>query len=108
MTTDLTPAPAGSGAAAAGAEPATDADARRIDATAVAWVLLAVLGLAGFVAMTVLTYYHFVWAFDQPLLAQARQWVGDGTIWRVISESANIPLIVIGVGLVVVLFVTGH
>jgi undecaprenyl-diphosphatase len=108
MTTDLTPAPAGSGAAAAGAEPARNADSQRVDATAVAWALLAVLGLAGFVAMTVLTFNHFVWAFDQPLLAQARQWAGDGTIWRVISESANIPLIVLGVGLVVVLFVKGH
>ena len=102
------PAPAGSEARAAGADPARDADSQRVDATAIAWALLAVLGLAGFVAMTVLTFNHFVWAFDQPLLAQARQWAGDGTIWRVISESANIPLIVIGVGLVVVLFVKGH
>ena len=86
----------------------TPAPERADHGSAVAWALLAVLGLAGFVAMTVLTFNHFVWPFDQPLLAQARQWAGDGTIWRVISESANIPLIVIGVGLVVVLFVKGH
>jgi hypothetical protein len=77
MTTDLSPAPAGSDAReAGGAGPRRGL--QRVDATAVAWALLAVLGLAGFVAMTVLTFNHFVWPFDQPLLAQARQWAGDG------------------------------
>jgi undecaprenyl-diphosphatase len=108
MTTDPSPTPVGSDARTTTAEPTHDATAGRVDATAVAWALLAVIGLAGFVVMTVMTLNHVVWPFDQPLLAQARQWVGDGTIWRVISESANIPLIVIGVGLVVVLFVKGH
>jgi len=79
-----------------------------IDGTAVAWALLAILGLVGFVLMTVMTYDHIAWPFDASILSQARQWVGDGTVWRVISESANIPLIVIGIGLVVVLFATHH
>jgi membrane-associated phospholipid phosphatase len=107
VTIDAPPVPGGTASGSATTEPASTASGR-VDATAIAWALLAVLGLAGFVVMTVLTFNHFAWPFDQPLLAQARQWVGDGTIWRVISESANYPLIVIGVGLVVVLFVTGH
>jgi undecaprenyl-diphosphatase len=107
VTTDAPPAPGGTATPSATTGPASAASGR-VDATAIAWALLAVLGFAGFVVMTVLTFNQFAWPFDQPLLAQARQWVGDGTIWRVISESANIPLIVIGVGLVVVLFVTGH
>jgi membrane-associated phospholipid phosphatase len=85
-----------------------DAPASGNHGTAVAWAVLAVLGLAGFVAATVLTFDHVAWPFDQPILSQVRQWVGDGTIWRVISESANIPLIVIGVGLVVVLLARHH
>ncbi len=87
---------------------AGDQTERGLDRTAIAWALLAILGLTGFAVMTVMTLNHVVWPFDQPMLHQARQWVGDGTIWRVVSESANIPLIVIGVGMVVILFATHH
>src|SRR5690349_588556 len=79
---------------------------RPVDAVAAAWLALAVVGLGGFAAITVMMLGHTVWPFDQPILATARSWVGDGTIWRVLSESANIPLIVIGVGLVLWLFLT--
>jgi len=74
----------------------------------VAWVLIAVLGLVVFAAMTIMLMNHAVLAFDQPLLDAARAWQGYASLWRIISESANIPLIVIGVGLVVYLFFTKH
>jgi len=59
-----------------------------------------------FVVFTILILDRVTIPFDVPLLDAVRPWVGDGTIWRVLSESANIPLIVIGVGMVVVLFLT--
>jgi undecaprenyl-diphosphatase len=67
---------------------------------------MAILGLGGFAAITAMMLQHVTFPLDQSLLATVRPWVGDGTIWRVISESANIPLIVIGVGMVLVLFAT--
>ena len=79
-----------------------------IDRTALGWLVLVIAGLGGFLVMTVLMLQHVAWSFDQPILDEVRPWAGDGTIWRVISESANIPLIVIGVGMVLVLFATHH
>src|SRR6476659_10340906 len=70
------------------------------------WVAMAAVGLAVFVVFTILLLDHVTIPFDVPLLDAVRPWVGDGTIWRVLSESANIPLIVIGVGMVLVLFFT--
>ena len=60
-------------------------------------------------AFAVLTYVvdtHTPLAFDQPLLDLARSW-GQWTFeWKLLSESANIPLVVIGIGMVIWLFVT--
>ena len=72
----------------------------------VGWLLLAITGLGGFAAITVLLLNGWVPAFDQPLLDTAKQWQSLALLWRIISESANIPLIVIGVGMVLVLFFT--
>src|SRR5690242_7500655 len=80
----------------------------RMDLVAIGWLVMIIAGLGGFALMTVLMLQHVVWSYDQPILDQVRPWAGDGTIWRVISESANIPLIVIGVGMVLVLFATHH
>jgi membrane-associated phospholipid phosphatase len=85
--------------------PATER-ASGVDLVAVAWLVLAIVGLLAFAAATILMLDHVVWPFDRPVLDAVRPWVGDGTIWRVLSESANIPLIVIGVGLMLVLFFT--
>jgi membrane-associated phospholipid phosphatase len=74
----------------------------------VGWVLMAVVGLAVFVAFTILLLDHVVLPFDKPILAAVRPWAGDGTIWRILSESANYPLIVIGIGMVVGLFIAGR
>jgi membrane-associated phospholipid phosphatase len=78
----------------------------RIDATAVLWMAMAVLGLGAFAVLTVAMLNHFATPLDQTLLADARAWQGYATLWRIISESANIPLIVIGVGLVLFLWFT--
>ncbi len=72
----------------------------------VAWLVMAVVGLGGFAAITVLLLNHWVPAFDMSLLDAARQWQSYAPLWEFISESANIPLIVIGVGLVLFLFFT--
>ena len=74
--------------------------------TGAAWLVLALLGLGGFVLLTVAVASKVVLPFDQPLLDLARQWQGWAPLWRVISESANIPLVVIGFGIVIWLFVT--
>jgi undecaprenyl-diphosphatase len=75
------------------------------DARGVGWIVAAVVGLGGFLILTLLMLNGFVPGFDAPLLRTATGLAGDGTLWRVISESANIPLIVIGVGIVLVLLV---
>ena len=83
------------------------AEARQSDDRSIAlWLTMAVLGLAGFAAFTVLLLNHWTPPFDQPLLDTAKQWQSLAPLWRIISESANIPLIVIGVGLVLFLFFT--
>src|SRR5436305_9229020 len=84
-------------AEAGAAVPGAHAARGGIDRTVLGWLVLVIGGLGGFLLMTVLMLQHVAWSFDQPILDQVRPWAGDGTIWRVISESANIPLIVIGV-----------
>ena len=84
------------------------ASERAGDPAIVGWLLLAIAGLGGFAAITVLLLNGWTPGFDQPLLDGAKQWQGLAVLWRVISESANIPLIVIGVGMVLVLFFTNH
>ena len=90
---------------------ATDQVADRVDRPdlmPIAWLVLAIGGIAAFIAMTVLELNHVSFGFDQPLLLDAESLRGDGGIWRILSESANIPLIVIGIGIVIGLFVTHH
>jgi undecaprenyl-diphosphatase len=70
------------------------------------WLLVALGGLAGFVLLTLAVAGGFVFAFDQPLLTLGHSWDGNPFIWKAISESANIPLIAIGLGFVVWLFFT--
>jgi membrane-associated phospholipid phosphatase len=91
-----------------GATTAEVRDRGGIDTHQVAWLVMAVLGLGVFAAITAMLMNHVVFGFDQPLLETARSWQAYAPAWRFISESANIPLIVIGVGLVLVLFFTKH
>lgn len=70
------------------------------------WLVLAAVGLVGLAALTVAIANHVVFGFDQPLLALGQSWDGWPDLWKAISETANIPLIVIGLGFVIWLFVT--
>lgn len=65
-----------------------------------AWLLIALFSLAGFAVLTLAVASKVVFTFDQPLLDLARSWDGWPFIWTAVSQSANIPLIVIGLGLV--------
>ena len=91
----------------------TQRDARDLEnkpdnrgASSMAWLVVAVLALAGFVALTVAVWSKVPLPFDQSVLALARGWDGMPIIWQAISQSANFPLIAIGLGLVVYLFWT--
>lgn len=70
------------------------------------WLVLAGVSLAGLVALTVAVAVKVVFFFDQPLLTLAHTWDGNPDIWKAISETANIPLIIIGLGFVAWLFLT--
>jgi membrane-associated phospholipid phosphatase len=70
------------------------------------WLVLAAVGLVGLAGLTVAIANHVVFGFDQPLLALGQSWDGWPDLWKAISETANIPLIVIGLGFVIWLFVT--
>jgi undecaprenyl-diphosphatase len=70
------------------------------------WLLIALVSLAGFVALTVAVASGVAFPFDPSLLALARSWAGWALLWHALSESANIPLIDVGQGFVVWLFWT--
>jgi undecaprenyl-diphosphatase len=85
------------------------ADAGQADHARTRWanvgaLLIALLSLAGLVALTAAVASGFVFPFDQPWLALARTLDGWPLFWQAISQSANIPLIVIGLGFVLWLF----
>jgi undecaprenyl-diphosphatase len=64
------------------------------------WILLAILGLGGFAAVTLLVAGGYVFPFDQPLLDAGRGLGQYMDAWRGLSDSANLPLIAIGVSIV--------
>src|ERR1700694_4051832 len=74
--------------------------------TNVAWLVVGLVGLVGFVLLTVAVWARIVFPFDQPLLTVTHSWDGNPDVWKVVSGTANIPLIVIGLGFVIWLFVT--
>ena len=71
-------------------------------------LVLAIVSLAGFTALTTALLNHNVFAFDLPILAIARSWDGAPVIWNAVSQSANFPLIAIGLGLVLSLLWKRH
>ena len=73
---------------------------------AAAWLIIAILSLVGFVALTFAIANRANFAFDVSLLALFHGWDGTPLVWKVISETANIPLIAIGLGFVGWLFFT--
>jgi undecaprenyl-diphosphatase len=79
----------------------------RVDATGGgAWLVLLLVGIAGFLALTLIVANRTPIGFDEPLLSLARTWGAWAALWRGLSDSANIPLIVIGLGMVAWLFLT--
>lgn len=77
-----------------------------LDVTSKRWLAIALVSLAGLVALTVAVASKVVFPFDQPLLTLTHTWDGNPGIWQALSETANIPLIVIGLGFVGWLFLT--
>ena len=73
-------------------------------AATVAWALIAVVGIGGFIVLTMLLAMHQSIPFDAPLMAAAKPYASDSYLWNVISETANFPLVAIGLGIVVMLF----
>jgi membrane-associated phospholipid phosphatase len=76
-------------------------------AASAGWLLIAVVGLGGFAVLTWLLASHVQLAFDPPLLATARGWTAGAGAWDFLSSAANIPLIVLGVGTILWLFLRG-
>jgi undecaprenyl-diphosphatase len=63
-------------------------------------LVLAIVSLTAFIALTAALLNHIVFPFDQPILSFFRGWDGTPALWNGVSQSANFPLIGIGVGLV--------
>ena len=70
------------------------------------WPFLATVGLGGFALVTWVVASKVVVPFDQPLLDAAAGLGQYMVAWRDLSDSANIPLIVIGVAIVAFLLFT--
>jgi undecaprenyl-diphosphatase len=70
------------------------------------WLVVGVLALVGLVLLTLAIWARVVFPFDRPWLAIAHGWPVDPNVWKVLSETANIPLIVIAVGYIAWLFFT--
>jgi undecaprenyl-diphosphatase len=72
----------------------------RAGTASLAWPILAVVGAIGLVALTAALMAGVVFPFDRPLLDLAKALSGPRFTWEVVSQTANIPLIVLGVGFV--------
>ena len=70
------------------------------------WLILAIAALLGFVGLTLALALGVTFPFDPPILSAARGLDGWPPFWQGVSQSANIPLIVIGVAFVVGLVIT--
>lgn len=86
------------------------ADVARPQASAVtaAWILIAIVGLGSFAVMTWLLWRQVQIPFDQPLLDTARGWTAFTGAWDFLSNAANYPLIVLGIGTILWLFLRGE
>ena len=96
MTGPVAPGSGGAGAADRSSE--RGANARPL--------VIALLSLVAFVLLTLAVAGRIAMPFDPPILAFARTLDGLPDVWRGLSESANIPLVVIGLGMVVWLVAT--
>ena len=69
-----------------------------------AWLVVALLGFAGFAVLTWLVATQTAIPFDQPLRDLARGWDGYFDLWNLLSNAANFPLIGLGVAIVLWMF----
>ena len=81
------------------ADARSGADARAGTASVI-WPILALLGLVGLVALTAALMAGVVFPFDKPMVDLAKAWTVPRIVWEGVSQTANIPLIVLGVGFV--------
>ena len=65
------------------------------------WLVVAFLAILGFALLTVAIKARVVFPFDQPLLALMHGWPIDPLVWKILTETANIPLFVIAGGFVI-------
>jgi undecaprenyl-diphosphatase len=73
-----------------------------------AWLVLAILSAVGFAVLALAVKLGVFTALDHSLLATVHQNIAQGTFLDLVSQSANIPLITVGLAFVVWLFVTKH
>ena len=59
-------------------------------------IVVAIVSLIAFIALTAALLNHIVFPFDQPILAYFRALDGQPALWNAVSQSANFPLIGIG------------
>ena len=76
------------------------AAAPRAEGKSPALLITAALSIVLFLGLALALANHVVFPFDQPILAWARTFDGSAWIWNDLSQSANFPLIAIGVGFV--------
>lgn len=79
---------------------ASTTGAPRTEGKSPALLLTAAVSLVLFIALAVALSNHVIFPFDLPILAWARTFDGTPGIWNAFSQSANLPLIAIGVGFV--------
>lgn len=74
--------------------------------SAIAWLAIAIVSLAGLAALTVVATSQGLLPFDRPLLATAVTWDAWRAVWEFFSFFGNLPMIPIAIGLVVWLIIT--
>jgi undecaprenyl-diphosphatase len=77
-------------------------------ATTLGWLLIALLGIAGFALTTIIVASRIEVPFDLAILSTARSWNGLTDLWNALSNAANLPMIVVGVGIVLWLVWRSH
>jgi undecaprenyl-diphosphatase len=76
-------------------------DAARSNRSSAIWLAVAFVAILGFALLTVAIKARVAFPFDQPLLAFMHGWNVDTLVWKVLTETANIPLFLIGGGFVI-------
>jgi undecaprenyl-diphosphatase len=71
----------------------------------VIWLTIAFVTILGFALLSIAIRARIVFPFDKPLLAFMHGWPVDPLVWKVLTETANIPLFLIAGGFVLWLFV---